>query len=128
MRNPMSLQDELSDRYERLVATDAQIIDHQVVLVRDWISKRPELRAILAEAEQAEPGLDVDTWCTSLAGSGEFTWSPSRTEPGRAWLVWQLMSHIADREQAGAAYQVRDYGKLFTDGVSSTLGVKAQNN
>jgi len=128
MRNPMSLQDELSDRYERLVATDAQIIDHQVVLVRDWISKRPELRAILAEAEQAEPDLDVETWRTSLTGSEEFTWSPSRTEPGRAWLVWQLMNHIADREQAGATYQVRDYGELFTDRVSALLGVKAQNN
>jgi hypothetical protein len=124
----MSLQDELNDRYERLLATDAQIIDHQVVLVRDWINRRPELRAVLAEAGQTEPDVDSEAWLRSLTDSEEFRWSPSRTEPGRAWLVWKLMNHIADCEQAGAIYQVRGYGKLFTDWVTPKLGVKAQNN
>lgn len=87
------LQNAVNERYERLVATDTVIIDHHVSLVHDWINTQPELRAIITEAEQVEPGLDYDTWRNNLEDLREFKW-PSRTEAGMAWLVWQLMKEI----------------------------------
>ena len=127
MRHLARLQDEIETRYDRLHATDAQAIDHQVGLTCGWVLKQPELRAILTEAEQAEPGLDFEAWRTSLR-SEQFTWAPSRTEAGQAWLVWQLMNHIAAGEAPGATYQVRDYSKPLTDGLRREVGVKADNN
>ena len=89
MRHQGRLQDAINDRYDRLADTDAETIDHQVALTRDWINGQPELRAILAEANAAEPRLDIEfsTWRGSMtAPAVTFTW-PSRTEAGRAWLV-----------------------------------------
>jgi hypothetical protein len=79
---------------------------HEVRLVTDWVAQRPALRAILAEAEGAEPGLDHDAFVSALQQGGRglgrqrFSW-PSRTEEGRAALIWNLMLRIAADDQQG---------------------------
>jgi hypothetical protein len=108
MRHQDRLQDAINGRYNRLTDTDAETIDHQIVLTHDWIAAQPELQAILIEAERAEPDLDFETWHDEVRNSEEFAW-PNDTEAGRAWLVWQLMSSIADSARAGAKYQIVDY-------------------
>jgi hypothetical protein len=94
MRHQARLQDAINGRYQRLVATDPVLIDKEAAFTRDWIRVNPELRAILAEAEQVEPDLDYKTWWKNAGSRSEFTWS-CRTEAGRASLVWQLMNDIA---------------------------------
>jgi hypothetical protein len=114
MRHQARLQDAIRDRYDRLADTDAETIDHQIALTRDWINGQPELRAILAEADTAEPGMDFPTWRSNMLDrENAFVW-PSRTEAGRAWLVWQLMAAIAAGcSSGGATYQTRDYSVRF---------------
>jgi hypothetical protein len=95
MRYQQDLQTALRKRYKRLKAANAWDITHEVGLVTNWISQQSALRAILAEAEQAEPGLNFEQWEMRLhtLHSG-LNW-PSRTEAGRASLAWQLMQQVA---------------------------------
>lgn len=99
MRYQQDLQVSLRERLRRLMVADCGDASHEVLLVTGWIDSQPALRAILAEAEQAEPGLLQDALVTALqnGGSGlgrQFRW-PSRTEGGRAYVIWHLMRHIA---------------------------------
>jgi hypothetical protein len=69
----------------------------------DWINKQPALRAILAEADRAEPDLDFEGFDQALqSAGGDFTW-PCRTEQGRASLVWRLMQHLAGEQPTGSS-------------------------
>lgn len=81
--------------------------DHDfLVAVTGWLDGQPAIRAILAEAELAEPGLSRDALASALRSGGQglgqqgFRW-PSRTEAGGAFLIWQLMRDIAAGEDDG---------------------------
>jgi hypothetical protein len=110
VRYQQDIQVKLRDRYRRLMTVEYGDLVHEIKLVADWIDAQPALRAILAEARLAEPGLDFDTWykqaqTTQRAGTG---W-PSRTEEGRASLVWQLVQTIACGADNAAELTIRAY-------------------
>jgi hypothetical protein len=74
---------------------------HEVRLAVEWIESQPALRAVLAEAALAEPDLDFEAFHESFGHlRGHLTW-PSRTEEGRATLVWDLMKRHAAADAAG---------------------------
>jgi len=105
MRYRQDLQVSLRDRLRRIMVADCGDAGHEVRLVADWIAQQPTLRAILAEAEQAEPGLAHDSLVTSLqerlGGLGrQFRW-PGQTETARADLIWNLMQRISSDYRAG---------------------------
>jgi hypothetical protein len=98
MRYQQDLQASLRERLRRLMVADYADASHEVHLVTGWIDEQPALHAILAEAERAEPGLDPGALVSALSPGGvrpggQFQW-PSRTEAGRAFLIWQLMLSI----------------------------------
>jgi hypothetical protein len=62
------LRETINVHYDRLTGTDAETMDHQVLLIRDWVKAQPALRAALAEAERAEPELDYGAWRENLDG------------------------------------------------------------
>ncbi|MFG2386825.1 hypothetical protein [Streptomyces avermitilis] len=80
---------------------------HEVHLAVTWINNQPALRGLLEEATRAEPQLDREKFRTGLTRSGRFFW-PSRTEEGRATLVWELMQDIAkaDAEDPEAGWRI----------------------
>ena len=95
MRYRQDLQAALRKRYKRLKAASAWDITHEVALVTNWISQQSALHAILAEAERAERGLNFEQWEMRMhVPHSGLNW-PSRTEAGRASLVWQLMQQVA---------------------------------
>jgi hypothetical protein len=105
MRYQQDLQVSLRERLRRLMVASAEDAAHEVRLVTDWISQQAALRAVLAEAEQAEPGLDPGALVSALDQGGAgisryFRW-PSQSEGGRALLIWQLMLRIAADDAAG---------------------------
>jgi hypothetical protein len=110
MRYQQDLQVSLRERLRRLLVADCEDASHEIQLVTGWIDSQPALRAILAEAEQAEAGLDQDALVTALQNGGSgfgrgFRW-PSRTEGGRAFVIWHLMRRIA-AEDEGATDSTR---------------------
>jgi hypothetical protein len=95
MRYQQDLQAALRTRHKRLKDANAQQIHDEIRLVVGWIGGQPALRAILAEAEQAEPELDFAWWANQLrTARWGLTW-PCHTEPGRASLAWRLLERIA---------------------------------
>jgi hypothetical protein len=105
LRYQQDLQVSLRDRLRRLMVADCEDAGHEVRLVTGWIEQQPALRAILAEAERAEPGLDRDSLITTLQRGGgglgrSFRW-PSQTEQSRAALIWHLMKHVAAEDLDG---------------------------
>lgn len=105
MRYQQDLQVSLRDRLRRLMVANCEDAGHEVRLVTDWITQRPALRAILAETEQAEPGLDHDSLVSALEQGGggigrQFRW-PSQKEESRAALIWHLMQRIAAEDRDG---------------------------
>jgi hypothetical protein len=55
-----------------------------------------------------------------------FTW-PSRTEAGRAWLVWRLIEDITDGCGIRPTYQTRDYSLRFRSPLTSR-DVRGEND
>jgi hypothetical protein len=104
MRYQQDLRVNLRDRLRRLMVANWEDAGQEVRLVTDWIAGQPALRAILTEAELAEPGLDHDSLVAALQGTGglarHFRW-PSEKEAGRADLVWHLMRRISDDDRTG---------------------------
>jgi hypothetical protein len=116
LRYQQDLQVSLRDRLRRMLVAGGEDAGHEVRLVTGWIEQQPALRAILAEAERAEPGLDHDGLGPALMqGAGglgrSFRW-PSQTETGRADLIWHLMRRIAadDRDGTEGTRIVINYG------------------
>ena len=112
MRYQQDLQVGIHERLRRLMSADPEDASHEICLVAKWIDGQPALRAILAEAGRAEPDLDPLALAPALTnGSRTFRW-PSRTEAGRAHLIWQFMRHIAaeDGDPASAERVVISYG------------------
>ena len=95
----------LRERLRRLLVANSEDAGHEVRLVVSWMAAQPALRAILAEAEQAEPGLDLDGLAPALregaGGLGRlFRW-PSESEAGRAALIWHFLQQMAEDDKAG---------------------------
>jgi len=112
MTSQQRLQVSIHERLRRLLAASHEDASHQIRLVTDWINDQPALRAILAEAERADPDLDPQALVAALTnGSNTFRW-PSRTEAGKALIIWQLMLRIAadDGNPAIAHRVVITYG------------------
>ncbi|MCU7727063.1 hypothetical protein ODJ79_25330 [Actinoplanes sp. KI2] len=102
MRYQQDLQVKLRQRLRRLMTAGFGAASHEVRLAVDWIESQPALRTILAEAALAEPNLDFEAFHQSFANlRGHLTW-PSRTEEGRATLVWDLMKRHAAADRAGS--------------------------
>ena len=119
MRYQQDLQVRMRDRLRRLIVANYEDAGHEVSLTVDWINNQPALRAILAEAEVVESDLDFEHYLTSLQSSGGgfgggFSW-PSRTEEGRATIVWKCMQRIAaDIANKGNIARVGvEYARLF---------------
>jgi hypothetical protein len=93
----------LRERLRRLLTQDFTQASHEVRLTVDWINRQPALRAVLAEADLVEPDLDFVGFEEGLPGGQRLSWT-SRSEEGRAVLVWKLMQHIADDERAGGGH------------------------
>jgi hypothetical protein len=95
MRYQQDLQAALLTRHERLKDAGGEQIHDEIRLTVNWIAGQPALRAILTEAEQAEPGLDFERWEARLHTHYQGLAWPCRTEAGRASLAWRLMERIA---------------------------------
>jgi hypothetical protein len=111
VRYQQDLQVSIHERLRRLMTADNEDASHEVRLVTDWIDRQPALRAILAEAQRAEPDLDPEALVSALTGGAfAFRW-PSQTEAGRAFLIWQLMCRVAaqDSDPAAADRMVINY-------------------
>ena len=130
MRYQPDLRAALRTRHKRLKDANGQQIHDEIRLVVSWIDGQPALRAILAEAEQAEPGLDFARWEEHLRTPHlgltppyqGMTW-PCHTEAGRASLAWQLLEHIA-RMPPGSPYSdnMRQRGPVLEYGRALSVG------
>jgi hypothetical protein len=104
------------------MVADCEDAGHETRLVAGWIEQQPTLRALLAEAEREEPGLDPDSLITALrAGRGGLRW-PSQTEEGRAVLIWHLMQRIAadDLDGTDGPRIAINYARPVSSGGSNT--------
>jgi hypothetical protein len=122
MRYQQDLQVALRERLRALFTCDHEDASHEMKLVADWIGRQPALRAILAEAGQAEPDLAPDILVTTLGNGGTglnrgFRW-PSQTAAGRAFITWQFMRHVADEDNADtdSTRMVIAYGRSLAAG------------
>jgi hypothetical protein len=126
LRYQQDLQVSLRGRLRRLLVADCEDAGHEVRLVTGWIEQQPALRAILAEAERAEPALDHDSLIAALQQGGgglgrTFRW-PSQTEEGRAALIWHLMRQIAaeDLDGTDGTRMVINYARPVSSGTNIT--------
>jgi hypothetical protein len=118
MRYQQDLQVSIHERLRRLMTADPEDASHEIRLVTEWIDGQPALRAILAEAGQAEPELDPQALVLALTDDTRtFRW-PSRTEASRAFIIWQLMRRIAAED--GSLADPEDVIFTYGDAVSST--------
>ena len=95
VRLQQDLRAALRTRHKRLTSADADQVHDEIRLATDWISRQPALRAILAEAAQAEPGLHFGRWEHDLRTPYRLPAWPCRTDAGRASLAWRLLQRIA---------------------------------
>ncbi|MEU9271972.1 hypothetical protein AB0E04_42205 [Streptomyces sp. NPDC048251] len=97
MKYQQRLQVAVRERLRKLMTASYSSAGHEVHLAVTWINSQPALKGLLEEASRAEPGVDRERFRTGLTRSGRFVW-PSRTEQGRAALIWELMQDIASKE------------------------------
>ncbi|MFD1663701.1 hypothetical protein ACFSL4_37470 [Streptomyces caeni] len=97
MKYQQRLQVAVRERLRKLMTAPFSSAGHEVHLAVTWINSQPALRSLLEEAARREPDLDRERFHTGLTRSGRFFW-PSRTEEGRATLVWELMQDTAGKE------------------------------
>ncbi|TQJ37025.1 hypothetical protein [Streptomyces sp. SLBN-115] len=97
MKYQQRLQVAVRERLRKLMTAPYSSASHEVHLAVTWINSQPALKGLLEEASRAEPGVDRERFRTGLTRSGRFVW-PSRTEQGRAALIWELMQDIASKE------------------------------
>ncbi|MFD9882557.1 hypothetical protein ACFWZT_13955 [Streptomyces alboflavus] len=98
MKYQQHLQVAVRERLRKLMTAPYSSAGHEIHLAVTWISAQPALKGLLEEASRAEPGVDRERFRTGLTRSTRFVW-PSRTEPGRATLIWELMQDIASKEE-----------------------------
>ncbi|MFD8931694.1 hypothetical protein [Streptomyces mirabilis] len=97
MKYQQRLQVAVRERLRKLMTAPFSSAGHEVHLAVTWINSQPALKGLLEEAARKELDLDREKFQTGLSRSGRFSW-PSRTEEGRASLVWELMQDIAKAE------------------------------
>lgn len=97
MKYQQRLQVAVRERLRKLMTAPYSSASHEVHLAVTWINSQPALTGLLEEASQAEPGVDRERFRAGMTRTGRFVW-PSRTEQGRATLVWELMQDIAAKE------------------------------
>jgi len=101
VRYQQDLQAKLRQRFRKtMTATDGSA-SYEVRQAVEWIEGQAVLRAILASAALTEPDLDADAFHQSFDGMRGFLTWPSRTEDGRATLVWDLMKRLAAADTSG---------------------------
>ncbi len=123
MRYQQDLQVSLRERLRRLLVAHWTAAGTELRLTVDWTNKQPALRAILAEAECAEPDLDVETLDQSMRNAhGDFVW-PCQTEAGRAALVWALMRRIADATTPETVGSSQDPAARYAAAVAWTQNI-----
>ncbi|MET7549744.1 hypothetical protein ABZS95_38270 [Streptomyces sp. NPDC005479] len=107
MKYQQRLQVAVRERLRKLMTAPFSSAGHEVHLAVTWIKNQPALRGLLEEAARKEPELDREKFQTGLSRSGRFFW-PSRTEEGRATLVWELMQDVAkaDAEDPEAGWRI----------------------
>ncbi|GIF98999.1 hypothetical protein [Catellatospora citrea] len=105
MRLQQDVQVAVRERLRRLLTSHYDTAPHEVRLTVDWINSQAQLRAVLDQAERAEPDLDHPNFELSLSrGRGSVSW-PSQTPDGRAVLIWHLMQSIATADRQGIGEQ-----------------------
>lgn len=97
MKYQQQLQVAVRERLRKVMAVSFASAGHEIHLAVAWVNSQSALKGLLEEAARAEPDLDRERFRTGLTRSGRFAW-PSRTEEGRATLVWELMQDIAKDE------------------------------
>jgi hypothetical protein len=101
VRYQQDLQVKLRQRLRKLLTATHGSASYEVRQAVTWIESQPVLRAILADAALVEPDLDAEAFHRSFERMrGNLTW-PSRTEEGRATLVWELMQRHAAADTDG---------------------------
>jgi hypothetical protein len=99
VRWDQDLQVKLRERYRRLYTATGGRIAHEIDLVVSWIASQPALRYILDEAQLTEKPPNPEEWVQeSLQSRGMWDW-PTKTDAGRAVLVWTLLCHISESSQ-----------------------------
>ncbi|MEU0480915.1 hypothetical protein ABZ260_17215 [Streptosporangium sp. NPDC006013] len=98
MKYQQQLQVAVRERLRRLMIASFASAGHEVHLTVAWIKGQPALRGLLEEAGRAESGLDRERFRAGLARDEPLVW-PSRTEEGRATLVWELLQDIAAEDE-----------------------------
>ncbi|MGW3451347.1 hypothetical protein [Streptomyces sp. NPDC001076] len=97
MKYQQRLQVAVRERLRKLMTAPYSSASHEVHLAVTWINSQPALTGLLEEASQAEPGVDRERFRAGMTRTSRFVW-PSRTEQGRATLVWEVMQDIASKE------------------------------
>ncbi|MFJ2833519.1 hypothetical protein ACIPC1_39260 [Streptomyces sp. NPDC087263] len=97
MKYQQRLQVAVRERLRKLMTAPFSSAGHEVHLAVTWINSQPALTGLLEEATRAEPDLDHGRFRAGLTDDAQFTWS-SRTDEGRATLIWNLMQGIAKDE------------------------------
>jgi hypothetical protein len=97
MKYQQDLQVAVRERLRRLVTVPWTSAGHEVHLTVTWLTAQPALHGLLAEAAQQEAGPDLQKFKEGFDYSTQFSW-PTRTEAGRASLIWQLMQEIAEQD------------------------------
>jgi hypothetical protein len=119
VRWQQDLQVKLRDRYRRLYTVSGGGLAHEIDLVVAWISSQRALVYILDEARLAEAPPDAEQWLTTETSRGQWDW-PTKTEAGRAVLVWDLLQHIS-----ASTMPIHQF--LFTFSTSGNLNEQARD-
>lgn len=106
MKYQQQLQVAVRERFRRLMTASPDSASHEVHLTVTWIKGKPALRGLLEGAGRAEPGLDWEQFRQGLTHRGQFAWT-SRTEEGRAFLIWGLMQEIAAEDDPNSQAGLR---------------------
>jgi hypothetical protein len=121
MNRQQDLQVKLRERLRRLLTSDAASIEAGARLVRDFIEGDPLSSALLAEAAEREPDLDISAWVASIKAGDRHAPRTYKTEEGHATLAWALLRAIANDEvNAGAYWHVSGH-KDLNDAVRATV-------
>jgi len=98
----------LRGRRERIAATHERAFVNEIRYAVDWISSQQMLLDILVVARAAEDVPEVADW---LSGLREETYPeiwPTKTDAGRAALIWKLMQYIAALPREPNRYAIWD--------------------
>ncbi len=111
-----NLPSQLAERYRRLERANFADAGQEVRMFHAWVSGQPLLRSILEEAAGAEDDLDLEEFLQLLRSNSRFHWGTSRTEGGRATLIWKWIEYALKRDET--ASDPTRFSLEWTNGVS----------